>query len=221
MRRIGLAAFVVFALVAFAAPAASAKTVVYERHSEVVVEAGWYSGEWGDPVLVSGYAGARQRKGADTGEMNFYQGIGTAVTCDAGTPGDGSDDYLGYEWVNVEGWGPATVTAGKSYATGSAEATVEGWTYEYSECDWYGPENGGGDGEMVTMEVTIALAGDGPLIRTRGSSVFHVPGEYHEHSKNSSTYRAAAGDVTVDGTPFATSWGQVGQYIWSIHVTSK
>ncbi len=221
MRRIGLTAFVAFALVAFAAPAATAKTVIFERQSELVVEAGWYSGDWGDPTIMSGYAGARQRKGAGTGEMYFYQGLGTAVTCDAGTPDDPSDDYLGYEWVNVDGWGPAAVTVGKSYSTGSAVATVDGWTYEYSECDGYYAENGGGEGEMVTMEVALDLVGDGPLVRGRDSNVFHIPGEYREHSKSSSAYRTAAGVVTVDGTPYATSWGQIGQYTWSMHVTSK
>ncbi len=221
MRRIGLTAFVAFALVAFAAPAAVAKTVVYERYSETVVEAGWYSGEWGDPVLVSGYVGARQRKGAAMGEMNVYRGIGTAVSCDAGTPGDTSDDFLGYEWVNVDAWGPATVTVGKSYSVGSATATVEGWTWTSSDCDWYYPENGGGDGSMVTMEVAIDLTGDGPLIRTRGSNAFHIPGEYNEHSRNSSTYRSGAGTVTVDAAPYATSWGQLGEYSWSLHVNSR
>ncbi len=53
----------------------------------------------------------------------------------------------------------------------------------------------------------------GPLVRTKRSSVFHIPGEYREHSRNSTTYRSAA--------PFATDWGQIGQYTWSMHVTSK
>lgn len=221
MRRIGLTVFVALALVALAAPAATAKTVIYERNSEVVVEAGWYSGEWGDPVIVSGYAGARHRKGGAVGEMYFYQGTGTAVTCDAGTPEDPSDDFLGYEWVNIDGWGPATVTVSKTYASGNAVATVDGWSYQSSDCDWYYPENGGGDGAMVTVEVAIDLTGDGPLVRSKGSNSFHIPGEYKEHSKNSSTYRNAVGTVTVDATPYEMSGGQIGQYSWSMHVTSK
>ncbi len=219
MRRIGSIALVAFALVAFAIPTATAKSVTNEQYREDVVEGGWYQGEWGDEVLVSGYAGARLRHGADAGEMYFSQSVGTAVTCDAGTPDDPGDDYLGYEWVTADGWAPATVAVGKSFAGGVATATVEAWLYTYSDCDVYYPENGGG--APATFEVAMVLAGDGPLVRARGSNSFHVPGEYNEHSKSSSTYRNAVGTVTVDGTPFDVAWGQIGEYRWSLHVNSK
>lgn len=218
MRRIGLIAFVAFALVAVAAPVA-AKSVYNEQYREVVVEAGWSSGDYGDAVIVSGYAGARHRKGADTGEIYVSQSVGTPIMCDAGTPDDPDDDYLAYQWEGFDGWGPATVSVSKSYSTGTATATVQGWTYSYNECGWFETENGGGD--PVTMTVAMDLTGTGATVRVKGSNSFHIPGEYNEHTRSSSTYRSGVGTVAVDGTPFAAYWGMIGEYQATTHVNAK
>lgn len=225
MRRAWLILFVAVGLVALATPAVAGFTH-NERYSEAIAEGGWSSGDWGDATIVSGYVGVRQAKGAASADLWFYQTVGTLVTCDNGTPDDPDDDFMGYEWTELSGGGPATLSVAKSYSSASAEGTVEAWTGVWNECDWYGgedmavPHNGEpGPGEPV--QVSLALTGEGPRITTTGSYSFHIPGQYNEHSRNRSVYRSAAGVATVDGVATAVQWGQIGEYSWSSHANGK
>ncbi len=226
MRRAWLVVLVAMALVAMAAPAA-ARVVYNERHSEVIAEGGWWQGEWGDETISSGMIGARLAKGAAEAEIWFDESVGTAVMCDAGTPDDSADDYLGYEWTYRSGWGVGSLDVTKSFGSATASGIVNAWTGGYSECDWYGdgemvtPQNGdpGNGGELVA--VSLMLTADGPRTIQTGSYSFHIPGEYNEHSRNRSVYRSASGVMTVEGVESATQWGQIGEYSWSSHVNSK
>ncbi len=220
MRRTMFVMLVVFVLVAWAAPATAGFTS-NGRGSEVIVEGGWYQGDWGDETIVSGFASARQAKGAQTGEIYFSESVGVRLVCDNGTPDDPDDDWMGYSWTTTDGWGPATVTVGKSFSSGMAQGTVEVWTYTWSDCGWseVAPENGGSPG--ATVEVMLNLEGAGPRIRERSGYSFHIPGQYNEHSNSRSAYRSATGSATAGGHVIPTSWGQIGEYSWSTHSSGK
>ncbi len=220
MRRVIFVVFVILALVAWAAPATAGFTS-NSRGSEVIVEGGWYQGDWGDETIVSGFASARQAQGAQTGEIFFSESIGERVVCDNGTPDDPDDDWIGYSWTETYGWGPATVTVGHSYTSGTAHGTVEAWTATWSECGGseVTPENGGSPGPAV--EVTLSLEGYGPLIRQRDSFSFHIPGQYNDHGSSRSVYRSATGSAMLDAKEIPVSWGQIGEYSWSYHSNGK
>lgn len=225
MRRMFMILLVAASLTVMAIPSATADTY-NASGSESILEGGWWAGDWGDEIIVSGFAAARLPKGAATGELYYSESVGVLTTCDAGTPDDPDDDYIGYIWTGRDGWGTAEVTIAKSFATGTAVGTVELWTSSWSECEWYeeggevSPNNGPGPG-TETAELTITLDGDGQLMRQSDSYRFHIPGQYNEHSRSRSVWRSAVGVVTVDDFAHSTSYGQIGEYSWRSHGNSK
>lgn len=222
MRRTLMLVFVALLVFAGAAPAVAGGTS-NTRYSEIVVEGAWWDGEWGDEVISSGYVSARQQTGADVGEMWFESSVGVRIVCDAGTPEDPNDDYIGYEYTTHSGYGPTTVSVGKSYRTGSASATVLASTWTWSECGFEGeaqPENGfPGNGEE--LEVSISLTGTSSLIREKGSYAFHYPGQSNSHERWQNVYRDGSGTIVANGDATPTSWGRVGKASWSSHSNWK
>ncbi len=222
MRRLFTVVLVAFSLIVLAIPPAAANFTYNSQNSEKVVEGGWW-GEWGAEVVSSGMASARLPKGAKVGEIYYSDSHGELVWCEANP--DNPEGFWGYVWTQREGWGPASVTIGKGYSSGTASAMVDVWTWTYSDCDWWGgeeavsPENGGEP--METVDVTVAMVATGRRAQQSDSYSFHMPGQYNEHSRSRSTYREAAGVVTVDGDSHDTSWGQIGEYSWRVHSNGK
>lgn len=220
MRKVLVVLLAMAMIIAVASPAL-AKYVSNSKTTSVVVEGNWWSGNWGDETISSGYVGAYQTVGAREGWINFYESVGTRVTCDNGTPDDSEDDWLGYNWTDTNGWGSATVSVSKSYSSGQAAGTVETYSYSYSDCDpmYFEPENGNGD--LGSMDVSLDMVGTSPLIKETNGYSFHIPGQYNDRSKYQSTYRQAEGLVTVDGFENQADGGRIGKFTETWHSNGK
>jgi hypothetical protein len=203
---------VVAALVGLSALPAAATLVINDNGKAQVIDASWWSDT--ESGWTYGYASAWDY-GRDA-YLDFFEESGSWVWCDAGTPGDPTDDYEGFVGTYTYGSGPATVHLARGYATGHADAVVDVWVDSYNDCTGeYGYE------EHPSVAVSIDLTATSPLVREKGSSSFHIPSEFNDNYRFSSAYRQGDGVVTVGEVGHAAYYGMLGQTTWHYHSNSK
>ncbi len=187
-------------LVTLAAPA-SAGYVFNERGSAEVVQGSWWS-ESGDSSTY-GSAYAWQVSGGES-FLEVYEQSGQWVPC------DDTGEFWGFVGTWTFGNGPATVTIGRNYSTGTATGEVQLFTSTVNEC-------AGEYSEVVEpATVTIDMTGSGSLYRSRSSGSFKVPGEFNDNYSWSSVGRSATGNVAF-GTTSVAAQGEIGKITWRSH----
>lgn len=187
-------------LVTLAAPA-SAGYVFNERGSAEVVQGSWWSESGDSSTYGSAYAWA-----VSGGEsfLEVYEQSGQWVQCDP------TGEFWGFVGTWTYGYGPASVTIGRHYGTGSATGTVQLFTSTVNECAGEYSE------VMDSANVTIDMTGSGSLYRSRSSGSFKVPGEFNDNYSSSSVSRSATGTVAFGGRDIAAQ-GEIGKITWRSH----
>jgi hypothetical protein len=212
MRRFMVVPFIGVLLIVLAAPAAAGQTVYNSSGSVTLAEADWSSFDEASGASTYGYATAYRAQGESQAYLDFSQETDSWVMCsDGGTPNDPSDDVFGLVASFVYASGPARLDVSKSYSTAAADATLDLSVGSFDECS--------GTKDFTTTEgvaIAIDLSSTSPLVKTSDHGSFHVPSEFNGHSTYRSTYREAAGRVTI-GANSIDADGAMGKLSWSEH----
>lgn len=199
---------------ALAAPVAAGPNVSNTSGGFTGAEGDWYSYNEETGASTYGYLFAHRDKGQKDPAVDFFQGSDQYVQCTGqDTPADVSDDTYGGIYSSMWGYGPATsFTVPKDFSTATATASLDVYQDSWNEC------TGEGSSEFLgSVEVTLTLTADGPLVRETGRGSFHIPGDVNAHSSYRSATRSAVGSVTIDGTSTPVDFGIIGSVSWMDH----
>jgi len=118
---------------------------------------------------------------------------GELILCEGGeTPDDPFDDYYGFVGTETYGDGVGKLSLGKTYSSAVASGKVNAEIYTYNECT-------GEEGTVTTksMNVSLDLAGGGPVITEKLRSTISIPKRLREKTVIQAQSREAAGTLTV------------------------
>lgn len=203
--RVAVVAGTACALLASGGTPALANDRVFNDNGSALVVDATYTRDGAD-----GFAYAWQQQGGE-GMAFFFEQSGDWVQCAGAKTKTPNDDVYGFVGTFLFGEGPATVTAGARYATGSATATVYAYRDVIDECTGTYTTTPVGE-----MDLAIGLTTSGGTSTTRDRSRFHIPGELNNHSSFTFTGAWGSGTATVGGDTVAAD-GFVGTSRWSYH----
>ncbi len=211
MRRTLFVALVIGLVLAAAVPA-GAREVYNASQAMVQLQGNWGSYDETTGAWTEGWVYATTHRSETWIDYNVY--TATPTTCEGDVPGQ----IVHSIWAG----GPGSLSGDRKYAAATASGRLEGWASTWTEC-WYesiGPENGDGDGEAVSLEVSVQFTATSQMVREKGFSSFKIPGTWNSHDRYSSVYRAGDVAVTANGeTVFGG--GQFGKVSWSGHYNGK
>lgn len=159
-----------------------------------------------------GYVAVSREQGASQAFAEFNDYREEYVQCTgADTPDDPEDDSFGAVGSSIWGYGPATLTLGKSNGSATASGTLEVTREDFDGCtgEWTVQE-------LADFDFSLALTATSSAIRETGRGSFHVPGEFNSHSSYKAVYRQAAGTFTGSDGPQSIS-GMIGNVSWRDH----
>lgn len=175
-----------------------------------IAQASWDSFDEDTGAYGYGYVAVSQEQGSSEAFAEYNQGSEQYVQCTgADTADNPDDDTFGVVFSNVWGYGPATLTMGKSNA--SASGTVDVAREDFNECtgEW-------GYEELQDFAFSLDLTATSATIRESGRGSFHLPGEFNSHSSYKATYRQAEGTFSgIDGPQSVL--GMFGNVSWREH----
>ena len=175
-----------------------------------IAQASWDSHHEQAGTFSYGYVAVSQEQGGSEAFAEYSQGREQYVQCTgAATPDDPNDDSFGVVFSNVWGYGPATLSMGRSAA--SASGTLEVAREDFNECtgEW-------GYEELQDFAFSLDLTATSAAIRESGRGSFHLPGEFNTHSSYKATYRNAEGTFSgIDGPQ--SVFGMFGSVSWREH----
>jgi len=212
MRRRILALVALAALLVPAMPAAAAD-VSNDSGVALVAQAAWGvsdetgAGDWG---LVAAAVQDGQRR------LFLYEQAAVAATCDAGTPGDPSDDYPGLSGTFRLADGPADVDIATTLKAGSASAILDINSGVIDACA----------GLVFTaveedVEVSLELATTGERDRWTDRFFERLPGEFNFlQILRSFSYRAT-GTLVIGGEVSSVQLGLISRNRWSSHFNAR
>lgn len=159
-----------------------------------------------------GYVTVSREQGATQAFAEFNDYREELVQCTgADTPDDPEDDSFGAVGSNIWGYGPATLTVGKSNGSATASGTLEVTREDFDGCtgEWTVQE-------LADFDFSLTLTATSATIRETGRGSFHVPGEFNSHSSYKAVYRQAAGTFSGSDGPQSIS-GMIGSVSWKDH----
>lgn len=140
-----------------------------------------------------------------------------AVTCDAGTPDDRSDDFQATRGTGRTGDGAGTVTIAPDLRSAVVTGVITITTYAFDGC--------AGTWDVTATKRGVPLRFD--LVATGQPSVDSsssrelVPGVYNTHQLTNSVSRAATGTASLGGRSLAFDAGLISRTRWSYHESSR
>jgi hypothetical protein len=177
-----------------------------------IAQASWDSFDEDTEAYGYGYVAVSQEQGSSEAFAEYNQGSEQYVQCTgAETPDDPDDDTFGIVFSTVWGYGPASLTIGKSNSSASASGTLDVVREDFNECtgEW-------GYEELQAFAFSLDLSATSATIRESGRGSFHLPGEFNSHSSYKATYRNAEGSVSgIDGPQSVL--GMIGNVTWREH----
>ena len=180
--------------------------------SVTIAQASWDSYDDETGTFDYGYVAVSREQGSSEAFAEYSQGSEQYVQCTgAETPDNPDDDTFGLVYSNVWGYGPASLTIGKSNSSASASGTLDVVREAFNECtgEWSSEE-------LPAIAFRIDLAATSATIRESGRGSFHIPGEVNSHSSYKATYRQASGTFTGSDGPQSIS-GMIGSVSWKDH----
>ena len=177
-----------------------------------IAQGSWESYDEEKQAFQFGYVAVSRDPGATQAFAEFNDYREEYVQCTgANTPDDPEDDSFGAVGSNIWGYGPATLTIGKSNGSATASGTLEVMREDFDGCtgEWTVQE-------LADFDFSLTLAATSATIRETGRGSFHVPGEFNSHSSYKAVYRQAAGTFTGSDGPQSIS-GMIGTVSWKDH----
>ena len=177
-----------------------------------IAQGSWESYDEEKQAFQFGYAAVSRDPGTTQAFAEFNDYREEYVQCTgANTPDDPEDDSFGAVGSNIWGYGPATLTIGKSNGSATASGTLEVMREDFDGCtgEWTVQE-------LADFDFSLTLAATSATIRETGRGSFHVPGEFNSHSSYKAVYRQAAGTFTGSDGPQSIS-GMIGTVSWRDH----
>jgi len=194
-----------------AAPAMAGPNVSNTSGSLTIAQGGWKG--WDDTTQSSTYGDitvVREDNGDVSAQVVSSSQAYVQCTGEA-TPDDPDDDTYGAIGSNLYGYGPASLTIDKSYASATAAGTLEAGRETFNDCTGeYGWE------DLSSVDFRLALTASSATIRETGRGSFKIPSEFNGHSSYKAIYRYAAGTLALSGGTNEV-YGQIGKVSWTDH----
>jgi hypothetical protein len=210
---IGLALVAVSATGVLAAGPASG-TVFSGRGSNVIAQVVW---GMSDPVTGEGRIGGLYGDIETFGTLvGLWEKDDHAITCDAGTPGDPSDDYSAMAGTGRSGDGPGTVSVAADLRSAVVTGVLTIESYAFDQC--------AGTWTVTATETGVPMRLD--LVATgrpsSDASSFHdlVPGVSNSIQVTSGISRSATGTASLGGLSLAFDAGLISRNRWTYHEIS-
>jgi len=175
---------------------------------------------WGtsDPVTGEGHFGGVY---GDVEAFGTYVGLWEnddhVVTCEAGTPGDPSDDFQATRGTGRVGDGVGTVTIAPNLQSAVVTGDLTITSYAFDGC--------AGTWDVTATETGVPLRfGLVATGRPSNDSSFSrelLPGVYNTHQLTSGISRTATGTASLDGRQLAFDAGLISRNRWSYHESSR
>jgi len=197
---------------AVAAPALAGPNVGNFSGSVDIAQGTWESYDEDAQAFHFGYVSVSREQGASQAFAEFNDYREELVQCTgADTPDDPEDDSFGPVGSIVWGYGPATLTLGKSNGSATASGTLDVTREDFDGCtgEWTVEE-------LADVDFSLSLTATSSTIRETGRGSFHVPGEFNSHSSFKTVYRQAAGTFTGGDGPQSVT-GMIGTVSWKDH----
>jgi hypothetical protein len=197
---------------AVAAPALAGPSVANFSGSVDMAQGTWESYDEDKQAYQFGYVAVSSEQGSSETYAEFNDYREEYVQCTgAATPDDPEDDSFAAVGSRVWGYGPASLTIGKSNSSATASGTLEVTREDFDGCtgEWTVEE-------LADFDFSLDLRATSAAIRETGRGSFHVPGEFNSHSSYKAVYRQAAGTFTGNDGPQTIS-GMIGTVSWRDH----
>jgi len=210
MRRLS-ALLALIAGLSIAATPALAGTVTNSRGSNVVAQVVWGTGDENGGGHFGGIYGDIESWGAVVG---LWEQDAQVVTCDNGTPGDPTDDFMGYVGMlrHGDGEGAVTVAANLQSARVTGVLTITTMNVDYCAGIY-------DDVILVEEDVPVLLE----LVATSkpmpSVDVYHerLASVYNFHQNTHMRSRYATGTAKLDGQDYAFDSGLISRNHWTDH----
>ena len=149
--------------------------------------------------------------------VGLWQDDEQVVTCDAGTPGDPSDDFQATRGSGRTGDGLGTVTIAPNLqsAVVTGDITITSYVFDWCAGTW----------DVTDVETAVPLridlvAAGAPTIDSSTSREL-LPGVYNSHQLTNGISRTAVGTASLAGRPLAFEAGLISRNRWSYHESSR
>jgi hypothetical protein len=175
---------------------------------------------WGrsDPIAGVDHFGGVFGDIEDSGTLvGLWEKDDHVVTCDAGTPGDPSDDFQATQGTGRTGDGEGTVAIASDLRSAVVTGVITITTYAFDGC--------AGTWDVTATETGVPLRFE--LVATGQPSVDSsssrelVPGVYNTHQLTIGVSRTATGTAALGGRPLAFDAGLISRNRWSYHESSR
>ncbi len=211
MRR-PLVLLAVIAGLCIAATPALAGSVSNSSGSNMTAQVVWGTGDENGGGHYGGIYGDIESWGTVVG---LHEQDAQVVTCDNGTPGDPSDDYMGYVGTfrdgQDEGDGAATVAANLGGAQVTGHLTIT--TAEVNDClgtyDVISTETG-----VAVLLDLLAISQPTPSVDVNSERLASV---YNMHQNIHTMSRYATGTAMLGGAPYHFDSGLISHNHWTDH----
>jgi hypothetical protein len=205
------AAAAALVLVASFSGGAAAAEVVNDSGEALVAQAIWGTADLETGAGEYGMLAASIQDGESM--LFLYDQSEAAVVCDAGTPGDPSDDYSGLSGTFRTATGPADVQIAANLRTASASATLSIETFLVDACAprW----------EVIAVEPAVDVSLDLSAVGGREGWIDkfdeRLPGEFNSHAILRSASQPATGTLSISGEVARVELGLISRNRWNGH----
>jgi len=215
-RRLGKAAMVVVVALAWVALAAPgmAGSVSNNSGSNMTAQVVWGIGDENGGGHFGGIYGDIESSGTMIG---LWEQDAQVVPCDNGTPGDPSDDFMGYIGTMTNGDGTGSVTISPNLQAARVTGVLTITTMEVDYC-------AGNYGVVVAtreeVPVSLELRSTGnpmPWVDVFSDRLAHI---YNMHQNIHGMSRYAAGTAMLGGQPYPFDSGLISNNHWTDHYNS-
>jgi hypothetical protein len=215
-RRLGKAAMVVvlaLAWVTLAAPG-MAGSVSNSSGSNMTAQVVWGTGDENGGGHFGGIYGGVESSGTYVG---LWEQDAQVVPCDNGTPGDTSDDFMGYVGIMTNGDGTGSVTISPNLQTARVTGVLTITTMGVDYCAGnYGVVIATREDVPVSLDLR-STSNPMPWVDVSSDRLAHI---YNMHQNVHGMSRDAAGTAMLGGEPYAFDSGLISHNHWTGHDNS-
>ena len=215
-RRLGTAAIGVAIALAWSAAATPglARSVTNSSGSNMTAQVAWGTGDETGAGHYGGIYGDMESGGTIVG---LFEQDAIVVTCDNGTPGDLTDDFMGYVGTFRDGQGAGSVTIASNLQSASVTGLLALTTVQVNYCT--------GQFDVISTETDVPVVLELVAISQPMPSVdtYHelLASVYNMHQNIHVMSRYATGTAMLGGEPYAFDSGLISHNHWTDHQNSS
>jgi len=194
---------------------ALARQVTNSSGSNMTAQVVWGTGDENGGGHFGGIYGDIETSGTSVG---LWEQDAQVVSCDNGTPGDLTDDFLGYVGTFRDGSGDGSVTIAPNLQTARLTGVLTLTTVNVDYC-------AGNYGEVISVETDVPVLLE--LVATSGPmpsfDTYHerLASVYNMHQNIHMMSRYATGTALLGGSPYEFDSGLISRNHWTDHSNTQ